>query len=78
VEAWLTIAFHLVDGDGKPYHDNRAVKEFLPKDDIPTFGAFSDIYVVLAICKELEGTAIKGEILKERDLIEKACLNHPG
>jgi hypothetical protein len=32
----------------------------------------------LAICEELEGTVTKGEILKERDLIEKAGLNHPG
>jgi hypothetical protein len=79
VEAWLTTAFLLVDGDGKPYHEDRAAGELFPEDkDIPTFGAFSDIYVVLAICEELEGTVTKGEILKERDLIEKAGLNHPG
>jgi hypothetical protein len=42
------------------------------------FGAFLEIYVVLAICEELEGAVTKGEILKERDLIEKAGLNHPG
>jgi hypothetical protein len=78
VEAWLITAFRLVNQDGKPYHEDRAVGEYLPKDNIPTFGAFSDIYVVLAICKEPEGTVTKGEILKERDLIEKAGLNHPG
>jgi hypothetical protein len=78
VEAWLTTAFRLVDGSGEPYHEDRAVGKFFPEDNIPTFGAFSDIYVVLAICEELEGTVTKGEILKERDLIEKAGLNHPG
>jgi hypothetical protein len=78
VEAWLTMAFRQANGDGSPYHDNRAVGEFLPQDDIPTFGPFTDIYVILAICEELEGTVTKGETLKERDLIEKAGLNHPG
>jgi hypothetical protein len=79
VEAWLTTAFHLVDGDGKPYHEDRAVGELFPEDNIPMSGAFSDIYyAVLAICEELEGTVTKREILKERDLIEKAGLNHPG
>jgi hypothetical protein len=78
VEAWLTMAFRDPDGEGNPYHENRAVGEYLPQDDIPTFGPFSDIYVILAVCEELEGTVTKGETLKERDLIEKAGLNHPG
>jgi hypothetical protein len=79
VEAWLTVAFGNKNGeDGNPYHDDRGVGEFLPQDDIPTFGPFTDIYVLLAICEELEGIVTKGETLKERDLIEKAGLNHPG
>jgi hypothetical protein len=78
VEAWLTSAFRTTNGDGNPYHTDRAVGEFLPEDDIPTFGPFTDPYVILAICEELEGTVTKSETLKERDLLEKAKLNHPG
>jgi hypothetical protein len=63
VEAWLMAAFCQSNGDGNPYHDNRTVCEFLPQDDIPTFGPFTDIYVILASCEELEGIVMKGEIL---------------
>jgi hypothetical protein len=78
VEAWLTAAFCDTDVDRNPYHGNCAVGEFLPQDDIPTFGPFTDIYVILAICEELEGTVMKGKKLKERDVIGKAGLNHLG
>jgi hypothetical protein len=36
------------------------------------------VYIVLATCEELEGTVTKGEMLKEREQIEEAGLNHPG
>jgi hypothetical protein len=29
------------------------------------FGPFSDLYVILAVAEELEGTVTKGETLKE-------------
>jgi hypothetical protein len=78
VEAWLTMDFCNPNGDGNPYHENCAVGKYLPQDDIPTFGPFSDIYVILAVCEELKGTVSKGETLKEREMIDKAGLNHPG
>jgi hypothetical protein len=78
VEAWLTTAFRDPDGGGAPYHEDREKGEYLPEDDIPTFCAFSNVYVVLATCKELEGVVTKTETLKERDLLDKSGLNHPG
>jgi hypothetical protein len=77
-EAWLSLAFRDPDGGGEPYHQDRTIGEFLPQDDVPTFGPFSDLYVILAVCEELEGTVTKGETLKEREQIGKAGLNHPG
>jgi hypothetical protein len=55
VEAWLTIAFWRVDGEGEPYHEDREVGKYVLEDDIPTFRSFSDFYVILAILEELEG-----------------------
>jgi hypothetical protein len=65
-------------GDGQPYHEDRSVGIYLPEDDIRTFGPFSDFFVVMCTCKDLERKATKGETLKEMELIEKAGLNHPG
>jgi hypothetical protein len=73
----LTTASRDSDGGGDPYHEDRAVGEYLAEDDIPTFGPFSDLYVILAVAEELEGTVTKGETLKEREQIGKAGLNHP-
>jgi hypothetical protein len=78
VKAWLTTAFRDSDGGGDPYHEDCAVGEYLAEDDIPTFGPYSDLYVILAVAEELEGTVTKGETLKERERIGKAGLNHPG
>jgi hypothetical protein len=50
VEAWLMTAFLDPNGGGPPYHEDREKGEYLPKDTIPTFGAFPDVYVVLATC----------------------------
>jgi hypothetical protein len=33
---------------------------------------------LLSVCEELEGTVSKGDTLKEREMIDKAGLNHPG
>jgi hypothetical protein len=78
VEAWLKKGFAKGGGDDQPYHEDRSVGEYLPEDDIPTFGPFSDFFVVMCTCEDLESRATKGETLKEMELIEKAGLNHPG
>jgi hypothetical protein len=55
-----------------------SLNNIFPRMTSPLLGP-SPTSVVLAICKELEGTITKGKILlNERDLIKKADLNHPG
>jgi hypothetical protein len=43
----------------------------------PTFGAFCDIYVILAAAEDLDSVLSKGDTLKEMDYIQKAGINHP-
>jgi hypothetical protein len=78
VEAWIKKGFSKGGGDDQPYHEDRSSGEYLPEDDIPTFGPFADFFVVMCTCEDLESRATKGETLKEMEAIEKAGLNHPG
>lgn len=78
LEAWLMLAFQDPDVNGNPYNEDQVAGEYLPEDDILTFGPFTDIYVVLAALEELEGVVTRGKTLKEREQLKKSSSNHPG
>ena len=78
MEAWVSRAFAGDPNNPNPVQEDRGTGEFIPEDDVPTFGPFSDVFVVLAVAEDLESQDTKGETLKEMEMLEKAGLQHPG
>jgi hypothetical protein len=59
VEAWLKKGFAKEGGSRYPFHEDQDVEEFMAEDGIPTFGPFSNFFVVLCTAEDLENRATK-------------------
>jgi hypothetical protein len=79
VQSWVVANFEGASGAGGGADlDSRIWGEMEGSGaDGPTFGAFCDIYVLLATAKDLDSVLFKGDTLKEMDHIQKAGINHP-